>query len=63
MATQEWYWCLAHNTAEPADSACPPDRRWGPYSSRAAAEHWRETVDARNDAWDADDEAWEGEPP
>jgi hypothetical protein len=61
MAEQEWYWCLDDRAAEPADTACPPDRRMGPYPSREAAEHWKERVEARNQAWDAEDEAWEGE--
>ena len=57
----EWYWCLAHKTAETADGGCPPDRRLGPYPSREAAEHWKERVEARNEAWDAEDEEWSGE--
>jgi len=33
----------------------------GPYPSRDAAEHWKEKVEARNEAWDADDKAWSGD--
>jgi hypothetical protein len=58
----DWYWCLDHKAAERADG-CPPDRRLGPYPSREAAEHWKERVEARNEAWDADDEEWSGERP
>ena len=29
MSAGEWYWCLEHKVAEPADGACPPDRRLG----------------------------------
>ena len=54
-----WYWCLDHEAAETEDSACPPSRRWGPYATRAEAEHWKERVAARNDEWEAADEAWE----
>jgi hypothetical protein len=61
MADQEWYWCLEHKVAEPADGGCPPDRRLGPYESREAAERWKERIDARNEAWDAEDERWSGE--
>ena len=61
MSGGEWYWCLDHKAAEPADRGCPADRRLGPYPSRDAAEHWKETVEARNDAWDADDKAWNGD--
>ncbi len=54
MAEPEWYWCLEHNTAVTEDDPCPPSRRLGPYPSRVAAENWKQTVDARNEAWDAD---------
>jgi hypothetical protein len=57
----EWYWCLDHEAAEPGTSSCPPSRRWGPYPSRDAAEHWRERAEQRNEAWDDADEAWEGD--
>jgi hypothetical protein len=61
MNGEEWYCGLDHKAAEPADTACPPDRRLGPYPSRDAAEHWKEQVEARNEKWDAEDEAWEGD--
>ncbi|MDQ1508852.1 MAG: hypothetical protein QOG50_696 [Actinomycetota bacterium] len=57
----EWYWCLEHKVAETASGGCPPDRRLGPYPSREAAEHWKEQVEARNQAWEAEDEEWSGE--
>jgi hypothetical protein len=57
----EWYWCLEHQRAESADQSCPPDRRMGPYSSADEAQHWREKVEARNEAWDEEDRRWEGE--
>jgi hypothetical protein len=58
MPTAEWYWCLKHQAVEPADSDCPPGQRLGPYPSRAAAEHWREKVAQRNQAWDAEEDDW-----
>jgi len=58
-----WYWCLDHGTVEPYASSCPLDRRLGPYPTREAAEHWKDSVDARNKTWDAEDRAWEGEEP
>ena len=61
MADGEWYWCLDHNAAEPADKACAADNRMGPYESKAAAEHWKERADARNDKWDRDDAEWSGD--
>ena len=53
-----WYWCLEHEDAEPSDSNCAPDRRLGPYPTREAAEHWKTTVEARNEAWERADESW-----
>ena len=61
MSGDEWYWCLEHGAAETADGGCPPDRRLGPYPSREAAEHWKEQVESRNQAWDAADKEWEGD--
>jgi hypothetical protein len=55
MAADEWYRCLDHGAAEPASSACLPDRRLGPYESKESAEHWNDRVEARNEQWDADD--------
>ena len=63
VATEAWFWCLDHQSAEPGEHACPPDRRLGPYPSRAAAEDWKEQFEARNEAWDAADAEWEGERP
>jgi hypothetical protein len=61
MAEQEWYWCLDHKAAEPADQACSAENRMGPYPSREAAEHWKERVEARNDTWDREDAEWSGD--
>jgi hypothetical protein len=55
MAEREWYWCLDHKAPEPADHACPPQNRMGPYPSRDAAEHWKERVADRNETWDRED--------
>jgi hypothetical protein len=56
-----WYWCLKHGRAEDAGGDCPPEDRMGPYESRDAAEHWKERVEARNEAWDREDREWSGE--
>jgi hypothetical protein len=56
VPADQWYWCLDHQAPEPADSSCPPGRRLGPYPSREAAEHWKEKVEERNAAWDADED-------
>lgn len=60
---EQWYWCLEHERAEPSAQACRAEVRLGPYESAAAAARWKDRVDARNEAWDTDDERWEGEPP
>lgn len=62
MSTDGWWWCFDHQRAE-QDPDSPGHRRLGPYESRDAAEHWRERLDARNEAWEADDERWTGERP
>jgi hypothetical protein len=46
---------------EGAEGTCPPEDRMGPYESREAAEHWKDTVEARNDEWDREDREWSGE--
>ncbi|HEX7275952.1 MAG TPA: hypothetical protein VF244_01125 [Acidimicrobiales bacterium] len=56
-----WYWCLNHQRAEGSDTHCPPDDRLGPYESEDAARHWKDRVEARNDTWEAEDKAWEGD--
>lgn len=58
--TTGWYWCLEHDRVEAAEDRCPADNRLGPYPTREAARDWRATVEARNDAWDEQDEEWEG---
>jgi hypothetical protein len=57
----EWYWDLTNKVAVPARERGPAMRVLGPYPSKAAAENWRDTVEQRNEVWDADDAKWEGE--
>lgn len=63
MDTTEWYWCLTHTRPEPADERDDPDNALGPYPSEAAARNWKQQHEARDAAWRAQDEAWDGEPP
>jgi hypothetical protein len=56
-----WFWCLRHSRVEHGAESCPADVRMGPYPSEAAAKNWRESVEARNEKWDAEDRAWSGE--
>jgi hypothetical protein len=57
--TEEWYFDVKRGVAVQASERGQADDLLGPYASKAAAENWRESVAARNDAWDADDERWE----
>jgi len=59
MEPIEWYWDLEHNVAVTADERGPGDRMLGPYPTKGAAENWRATSEARNEAWDDADEEWE----
>ena len=56
-----WFWCLRHSRVERGAESCPADVRMGPYPSESAAKNWRESVEARNQKWDAEDRAWSGE--
>lgn len=62
MSTNGWWWCFDHQRAE-HDPDSPGHRRLGPYDTEEEAEHWRERLDARNEAWEAEDERWTGERP
>ena len=54
----EWYFDLHKGVAVPAGERGPGDHMLGPYPTKGQAENWRATKDARNDAWDEDDERW-----
>jgi hypothetical protein len=58
---QRWYYCLKHQRVEGEDGCAGKDRL-GPYPTKEAAEHWADTVQRRNDEWEAQDR-WPGEPP
>jgi hypothetical protein len=57
--SEEWYFDVKRGVAVPASERGHSDDLLGPYPSKAAAENWRQTVAARNEAWDAEDERWE----
>ncbi len=61
MADERWFWCMRHGRAEPESEACRMWDRLGPYGTRDEAEHWRERVEQRNAAWEAEDPRWEGD--
>jgi hypothetical protein len=49
-----WWFCLRHRTVEP-DDGCPGKDRLGPYQTAEEAAHALETVQKRNEEWDAAD--------
>lgn len=57
----EWYWCLTHNRAEDGANRDDVENALGPYNSEEEARHWRERVEARNEAWQIDDDRWAGD--
>ena len=57
--TNEWYFDVRRGVAVPASERGHADDMLGPYPSKAAAENWRATVAARNDAWAAEDDRGE----
>jgi len=56
----EWYWDLKRAVAVPAAERGPSDHLLGPYRTKGEAENWKATVEARNEAWDDDDDRWNG---
>ena len=56
--SDDWYFDLRQGVAVPAAERGPGDHVLGPYPTKGQAENWKATKDARNDAWDEDDERW-----
>lgn len=61
MSDEQWYWSLTENRAVRADERGPADQVMGPYTSEAEAVAWKQKVEARNEAWEKSDKAWEGD--
>ena len=57
---ERYYWCLSHHRVESEADMCAGRDRLGPYDSASEAEQALTTVQQRNEAWDAEDERWEG---
>jgi hypothetical protein len=57
---ERYYWCLSHQRVESEADMCAGKDRLGPYDSASEAERALTTVQERNEAWDAEDERWEG---
>ncbi len=58
---ERFYWCQRHGRVERAGETCPERDLLGPYPSAEAARNWRQQHEAREDRWQAQDDAWEGE--
>ncbi len=56
--TEEWYFDLHKGVAVRASERGPGDHILGPYPTKGRAESWRAANEARNEAWDDDDERW-----
>lgn len=54
-----FYYCLEHDRVEREADKCRADNRLGPYPTEDAARDWKAQVEARNEAWDDADEAWD----
>lgn len=61
MSGAPWYWCLVHQRVEPEENACPGRQRLGPYATPQEAANALEHAEERNEEWQAEDRAWEGE--
>ena len=59
MTDSEWYYDLRGKRAVPAGERGPGDHMLGPYATKGEAENWKQTSEARNEAWDEADERWE----
>lgn len=61
-AGERWYYCLRHHRVEP-ELGCPHRDRLGPFDSRQEAAAALDRARARNERWEEQDRAWEGEEP
>lgn len=59
MAQEQWWWDLTAGRAVTSAERPRDLDVLGPYPTREAAEGWRDTVEARNEAWKDEDERWE----
>ena len=59
---RQYYWCLVHHRVETDEDKCPAKNLLGPYPTREQAEQALQTVQERNEEWEAEDARWSGEP-
>ena len=55
----EFYWCLHHKQVE-TTQRCGAAMRLGPYGSPEEAQRYAEKAAQRDDAWEKEDERWQG---
>jgi hypothetical protein len=53
--SEQWWYCLRHNTVEDANTSCPGKDLLGPYPTREEAARALEKVKERNKEWDDQD--------
>jgi hypothetical protein len=53
--SEQWWYCLKHNTVEDSNTPCPGKDRLGPYPTREEAARALEKVKERNKEWDDQD--------
>lgn len=58
---EQFYWCLHHKRVETTER-CGAAMRLGPYKSPDQARQYAQTAAQRDEAWEADDEQWHGQP-
>ena len=56
-----FWWCRDHERVEDDSTTCRAKDRYGPYESPAAARDWMSRFEQREDDWEEQDEAWDGE--
>jgi hypothetical protein len=61
-AAERWWFDLKQGRAVTDEERGPGKDVLGPYPTREAAEHWHDSHERREEAWEEDDERWEGEP-
>jgi hypothetical protein len=59
--SERWWWDLAARRAVRDDERGPDHDVLGPYASREEAESWRDSHEAREEAWEEADRAWAGD--
>jgi glycerol-3-phosphate dehydrogenase len=60
MGSGEFYWCMKHERVESGDHVCAARHRIGPFATAAEAERALETIQQRNEDWEAENARWEG---